>query len=218
MKRKYYMRGLGVGILATSMLFLIAMTVMGYPMNDDDIRMKAAALGMVEASDTSKTLADAQKEKDASDDKENSDSSKEAGKDDKKDDSKDSNASDDNKKDSDTKSDDKDKSDSDEKKGTETTEKKGNTTVTTRTGDKGDKSDTAPASTKNDNGTVTFKIRSGEDSATVGANLYKAGLVDSGFDFNTYLEQNGYDTSIHPGTYTITTGSSYHQIASIITQ
>ena len=38
MKRKYYMRGLGVGILATSMLFLIAMTVMGYPMNDDDIR------------------------------------------------------------------------------------------------------------------------------------------------------------------------------------
>ena len=64
MKRKYYMRGLGVGILATSMLFLIAMTVMGYPMNDDDIRRKAAALGMVEASDTSKTLADAQKEKD----------------------------------------------------------------------------------------------------------------------------------------------------------
>ena len=56
MKRKYYMRGLGVGILATSMLFLIAMTVMGYPMNDDDIRRKAAALGMVEASDTSKTL------------------------------------------------------------------------------------------------------------------------------------------------------------------
>lgn len=218
MKRKYYMRGLGVGILATSMLFLIAMTVMGYPMNDDDIRRKAAALGMVEASDTSKTLADAQKEKDASDDKENSDSSKETGKDDKKDDSKDSNTSDDNKKDSDTKSDDKEKNDSDEKKGTETTEKKGNTTVTTRTGDKGDKSDTAPASTKNDNGTVTFKIRSGEDSATVGANLYKAGLVDSGFDFNTYLEQNGYDTSIHPGTYTITTGSSYHQIASIITQ
>jgi hypothetical protein len=106
----------------------------------------------------------------------------------------------------------------DKKKGTETTEKKGNTTITTRTGDKVNTEDTSPNYEKEDNGTVTFKIHSGEDSATVGANLYKAGLVDSGFEFNTYLEQNGFDTSIHPGTYTITSGSTYQQIARIITR
>ncbi len=214
MKRKYYMRGLGVGILATSMIFLIALTISGYPMSDDDIRRKAAALGMVDASgdatgvEDSKTLVQAKKEQEDTDTKDTNKTEI-----DKKSDSKAT-----SQKDEDKAKDKNDTSKDDKKKGTKTTEKKGNTTVINRTGDKVDKQDTAPTSTKNDNGTVTFKIRSGEDSATVGANLYKAGLVDSGFDFNTYLEQNGYDTSIHPGTYTISSGSTYQQIAGIITR
>ncbi|MCR4868276.1 MAG: endolytic transglycosylase MltG [Lachnospiraceae bacterium] len=219
MKRKYYMRGLGVGILATSMIFLIALTFLGYPMSDDDIRRRASALGMVDASGdagTSKTLAQVQKEnKDAqspdkdkksptSDEQKKNSGSK---KDPEKKETKET-----------TKKEKKKDSKDDEKKGTETTEKKGNTTITTRTGDKVNTGDTSPNYEKEDNGTVTFKIHSGEDSATVGANLYKAGLVDSGFEFNTYLEQNGFDTSIHPGTYTITSGSTYQQIARIITR
>ena len=216
MKRKYYMRGLGVGILATSMIFLIALTFLGYPMSDDDIRRRAFALGMVDASGdagTSKTLAQVKKEnKDAKS----------------PDQDKKSQTSDEQKKNSGSKKDSETKetkekekkkdSKDDKKKGTETTEKKGNTTITTRTGDKVNTEDTSPNYEKEDNGTVTFKIHSGEDSATVGANLYKAGLVDSGFEFNTYLEQNGFDTSIHPGTYTITSGSTYQQIARIITR
>ena len=64
---------------------------------------------------------------------------------------------------------------------------------------------------------VSFTIQGGEGSATVGNKLQDAGLVDSGSRFNRYLEDNNYDNVIQPGTYSIPKGSTYEEVAQIIT-
>jgi len=64
---------------------------------------------------------------------------------------------------------------------------------------------------------VSFTIQGGEGSATVGDKLQEAGLVDSGSRFNRYLEDNNYDNVIQPGTYSIPKGSTYEEVAQIIT-
>ena len=51
----------------------------------------------------------------------------------------------------------------------------------------------------------------------MGDKLQEAGLVDSGSRFNRYLEDNNYDNVIQPGTYSIPKGSTYEEVAQIIT-
>lgn len=65
---------------------------------------------------------------------------------------------------------------------------------------------------------VSFKVTAGESSSKVAENLYRAGLVDNPSAFNTYLEQNGYDNTIHVGTFNIPEGSTYEQIANTISK
>lgn len=72
--------------------------------------------------------------------------------------------------------------------------------------------------TKTPGKSVSFKVTAGESSYKVAENLYRAGLIDNPSDFNTYLEQNGYDNTIHVGTYNIPEGSTYEQIANTISK
>ena len=65
---------------------------------------------------------------------------------------------------------------------------------------------------------VSFKVTAGESSSKVAENLYRAGLIDNPSAFNTYLEQNGYDNTIHVGTFNIPEGSTYEQIANTISK
>ena len=65
---------------------------------------------------------------------------------------------------------------------------------------------------------VTFKITGGESSYKVAENLYRAGLIDNPSEFNTYLEQNGYDNTIHVGSFNIPEGATYEQIANTISK
>ncbi len=65
---------------------------------------------------------------------------------------------------------------------------------------------------------VSFKISSGQSSDKVAENLYRAGLIDNPGKFNTYLEQNGYDNTIHVGTFNIPKGSTYEEIAHTISK
>lgn len=56
MKLKYYMRGLGIGIVVTALLMGVALSGRKEKMTDDEIRARAAELGMVE--EESGVLAD----------------------------------------------------------------------------------------------------------------------------------------------------------------
>lgn len=48
MKLKYYMRGLGIGIVVTALLMGIALSGKKEPMTDEEIRQRALEMGMVE--------------------------------------------------------------------------------------------------------------------------------------------------------------------------
>lgn len=71
MKLKYYLRGAGVGILVTTLIFIIAFAFYEPQLTDEEIEAKAKQLGMVMAEDEDTKDAD---NKDA-----NADESKDAG-------------------------------------------------------------------------------------------------------------------------------------------
>lgn len=68
-----------------------------------------------------------------------------------------------------------------------------------------------------DRETVTFVISSGMISNTAAGILEELGVVESGYDFNMYLYNNGYESKLRVGTYEIPKGASYEEITRIIT-
>lgn len=66
--------------------------------------------------------------------------------------------------------------------------------------------------------TVTLVIGRGESSTTVSKNLQKAGIVEDAAAFDRFLCNNGYDKKIITGTYEIPYGASEEEIAKIITR
>ena len=65
--------------------------------------------------------------------------------------------------------------------------------------------------------TASITIQRGDDSGSVSRWLYEAGLVENAKAFDNYLCNNGYSRSINPGTYEIAPGTSEEEIAKIIT-
>ena len=66
--------------------------------------------------------------------------------------------------------------------------------------------------------TVTITARSGASSVAVAKQIEDAGLVSSAGDFDRYLCQNGYDKKICVGTYAIPVGATEEEIARAITK
>lgn len=64
---------------------------------------------------------------------------------------------------------------------------------------------------------VKLTISSGDYSESVSQMLYDLGAIDSKKSFNDYLKKHGYSRNIKTGVYTITTGDSYENIAKTIT-
>ena len=66
--------------------------------------------------------------------------------------------------------------------------------------------------------TVTITVRSGASSVSVAKQIEDAGLVSSAGEFDRYLCQNGYDKKICVGTYAIPVGATEEEIARAITK
>lgn len=86
--------------------------------------------------------------------------------------------------------------------------------------DKPSKKDPADSKPKDssDEDEVEIVIASGDVSRMVSAKVFEAGLVDDADEFNSYLGSNDYDNMLQPGTYKIKKGSSFRQIAQILTR
>lgn len=65
--------------------------------------------------------------------------------------------------------------------------------------------------------TVSFTVSSGETSAVVSQHLQEQGLVDNGDSFDMFISDVDLDNSLLPGTYEIPKGSSFLEIAQILT-
>lgn len=65
---------------------------------------------------------------------------------------------------------------------------------------------------------ITFTVKSGMSSGQVSILLLEKGLVDNADDFNLYIVKAGKASTIHVGTYTLTKGASYDEIISALTE
>lgn len=64
----------------------------------------------------------------------------------------------------------------------------------------------------------SLEIKAGEWSDTVSRRLEQMGVIDNAKEFDAYLSKNGYGESISAGTYTVSPGDSYKELAEKITK
>lgn len=196
MKLKYYLRGLGIGILVTTVILSLA-GVGRKNMTDEEVVKRAKELGMVESTllsdlpDQTKTDEVRPTEPEISLQPETSEP--EAG------------------------------PESEESASTpETPEAPEETPVAPE--ETPEAPEETPVSPEDGNPdipageTVTLVIGRGESSTTVSKNLKKAGIVEDAAAFDRFLCNNGYDKKIITGTYEIPYGASEEEIAKIITR
>ena len=195
MKLKYYLRGLGIGILVTTVILSLA-GVGRKNMTDEEVVKRAKELGMAESTllsdlpDQTKTDEVRPTEPEISLQPETSEP--EAG------------------------------PEPEEPASTpETPAAPEETTTTQETPTAPEETPVSPEDGNPDTPTgetVTLVIGRGESSTTVSKNLKKAGIVEDAAAFDRFLCNNGYDKKIITGTYEIPYGASEEEIAKIITR
>ena len=245
-KIRFYMRGLGIGILVTA-LILIAVNLKNNKgeMTDAEIRERAAALGMVDANSYSLTDAasamNSEKEDAAETGEPQTDelktdelkevnpeegtaSEEEAGSETEAEETK----SEEEVKSEELASEESKTEEESKPEETKTEEPASEETKPEETKPEETKpeeakveepkpEETAAEETKPAEGSkVTISIARGAASETAAATLAGAGLIEDAADFNSYMIRNGYDRRIHPGTFEILMGSSYEEICKII--
>lgn len=224
MERKYYLRGLGIGIAVTAIIMGIAQSG-GRTMTDKEIIARAKELGMVENTVLSDTI-------DENAEKENIDENS-AGDTDVKDQSQDKTPQDS------AKADDVVQTVGDNVSADETDTQKDTDDAETESGaDRPDDADATPDSTEDAEAETeseeaeepadtheiitsaaikTITVNSGDGSYTVAKKLADVGVVTSAETFDTFLCQNGYDKRLRTGTFSIPADASDEQIARIVT-
>ncbi|ROR30797.1 YceG-like family protein [Mobilisporobacter senegalensis] len=195
MRLKYFMRGLGSGIVLTAAL--AALTTKPQ-ISDAEIIERAAKLGMVS------------KEEAGLDEGDLKELSKNAANDNKDTDNKEANTNDDNK--------------TDETSEDETADKEASKDTSLSDKSSTDGADQKPVETKVEEKAeeslqkIKVTIKSGMYSYSVSKALEDAGVIDSAKEFDQYLIKHNYQRRIIPGTYEIQEGDSYDKIAEIITK
>lgn len=190
MKLKYYLRGLGTGILFATLVLFISYT---YHNTDAQVKKRAKELGMIETTESASNLENitTKAENDTS--------------------SGDTKPEDNTKSEGDTTT----KTADDETKSTtasETTKSEQNTTTP--------QAATVTETTSTIDNIQTqfeFSIVSGMNSQQVAGILQSIGAIDSATGFDQYLVQNGYADRIKVGNFKIQAGASYEDIAILIT-
>ncbi|SDB10258.1 endolytic transglycosylase MltG [Eubacterium oxidoreducens] len=193
MKLKYYLRGLGIGIIITVIIMMIAFHVHGSDMTDEEVIERAKQLGMVEAEDSG-VVADQTTEGDTSDTSTNEASDSTSTSDTTKESTSDTDST--LEEESKSESTDEEETKSDESTSEETSS---NTNETKKSK------------------TVKVTINSGASSDTIAQLLYEKGIVDDAYAFNDYLVSNGYANVLRTGSFELPTGASYKKIAKLLT-
>lgn len=204
MKLKYYLRGLGVGILVTAII--MSFTKEKKTITDAEIKIRAAELGMVEKSvladlqDTQENLQEGIKDKKAN---ENNNEGNEAGV--FPEDANETNTNSEiiNQEENLEGYDGEDVKDSKLEKNKETL---------VNTNQKEEKEQTEETIKRY----VVISVTSGNGSELVSRKLYEAGLVDSAVQFNRFLVANGYAKILRAGDHAIPIGATKEEMAKIL--
>lgn len=191
MKLKYYLRGLGIGIIVTTLVLMVAFSGKKEKLSDQEIMQRAEQLGMVMADEgqtetgtEENTGAEAQPETEQ--DVQNTEAGTEENADENTE-----NASE--------------------------PETEPQTEAAAEPAAPEDTTGNVVGEVKQEtSGEVAFTVKSGESSDTVAFNLYKAGLVDDATAFNRYMISKGYDSRLRTGDFKIRSGASYDEILKVL--
>ena len=243
MKLKYYLRGIGIGVFVTAIILHFSLAGKGNTqLSDEEIKQKAAALGMIESTvlkpvsdnsvtdnnvsnntainnsdiDKEETNTDlSEKESVSNDTAIDGDLQSDAGIDENIADDKntDKDATTDAGIEANTKDDDTSKDDLAE---TETNpEQKPEVTETNDSEDKTNAEAKTEAGSLADN--FIININAGDSSFVVAKRCADAGLVESAAEYDMYLCKNGYDKRLVVGAHNIKAGASEEEIAKNLT-
>ncbi len=200
MRLKYYLRGLGLGIIFAVFIMMVGYHNHGSSMSDSEIIEKAKALGMVETEDSSGMKSD------------------------KKTDNKT-----DEKSDKKTDTSEPDTAIADTSAAEDTQTGTDNTDADNIAG-AADADTTAPsdvaatdsaasdAAQPQQNTTFTVTVGSGDTCRMIAERLQAAGIIDDAEKFRAYMGQKGVDQFIADGSHEIPYGASYDDIINILTQ
>lgn len=201
MKAKYYLRGLGIGVIVAVVIMGVTQDGRKETLSDREIMERAAELGMVEAGGSLADMAEAatQEEKE-----EEALTAQMPGNEVEEKPSEES-------------------TEAPTEKPTETpeemaTEKPTETPTETPT----EKPTETPKATaeetlsKASSGTVLIEVKSGEGSYTICQKLVEKGLITSATEFDNYLYTGGYDRKLRAGSFEIPEGAQPEEIAKIL--
>lgn len=224
MKLRYYLRGLGIGIVITALLMGLTKGSAKETLSDDEIIARAEALGMVQSSVLSSDLNHEEQGEDgvtvsyntALDEPDIAALPDSAGTDQTGDAAGvvDTEATDKTADAADTVDSEKvaDAAGDSEKVADAIGDSEGST--------KASDTDVADNSTKATDttgaATITVTINSGDGSDTVARHLAELGVITDAGDFDRYLCQNGYDKKLATGNHEINAGAGYQEIAEIL--
>ena len=203
MNVKTYLKGIGVGIIVTSLILIIAGN-MNNSMSDADVIKRAKELGIVEASAVNQSKETVEETKveetketaEVSDAKENSAETSAT------------ETTEDNKPVENNTTEDASINTSEDVKPDEASIPEDNTTDTSESNTTDDTaSETASGET------LKVEVRSGMSSESVSLAVKNAGLVEDDNEFNKYLCENGYDKKLRVGSFDIPSGSDFETIS-----
>lgn len=204
MKLKYYLRGLGIGMIVTALILGISFSnrqdQTSQIMTDDQIRERAAELGMVDSSElTLAALQDSAKQPTEGTPEETTQTQEQNN--------------------IETEPETTVPAETQATVEPETTQEPEATAEPEPEKTAGPETTAEPEVTEAPQRTQTasITIQRGDDSGSASRRLYEAGLVENAKAFDNYLCNNGYSRSINPGTYEIAPGTSEEEIAKIIT-
>lgn len=204
MKLKYYLRGLGIGMIVTALILGISFSnrqdQTSQIMTDDQIRERAAELGMVDSSElTLAALQNSEKQPTEGTPEETTQTQEQNN--------------------IEAEPETTVPAETQATVEPETTQESEATTEPEPEKTAGSETTAEPEVTEAPQRTQTasITIQRGDDSGSASRRLYEAGLVENAKAFDNYLCNNGYSRSINPGTYEIAPGTSEEEIAKIIT-
>ena len=197
MKLKYYLRGMGIGIMITTLILIIAFSIhTNDTVQQEEPKQEAASKTVAEAQNSTQIPMDTETETEPATEQNNAEQT-------------DTQKTTEKQKENETSV----VSASTEEKASEekTTEQK--TSETKSSEEKISEKNTPAAATEK----VRFEVGGGEYSDVICRRLLQAGLIDDADAFNKFLIQKDYDNLILPGVYDIPKGATYEEIAALLT-
>ena len=214
MKLRYYLRGLGIGIVITAFLMGFTKGSAKETLSDDEIIARAEALGMVQSSVLSSDLNHEEQGEDgvtvsyntALDESDIAALPDGAGAD----------QTGDAAGVADTEATDKTADAADTVDSEKVADAAGDSEGSTKASDTDAADNSTKATDTTGAATITVTINSGDGSDTVARHLAELGVITDAGDFDRYLCQNGYDKKLATGNHEINAGAGYQEIAEIL--